>query len=100
MNSFLLQNFTRRVSIVILVLGILLCAIFFFDRNVELGTLVYFYVCAVSVVYLLLLIIILFQCFIDRTNWKRLFTTAFFVIVNCCLLLLASWFVLEYLIVQ
>jgi NADH:ubiquinone oxidoreductase subunit 6 (subunit J) len=95
MNNLSIQKAANLASLFCLLLVLFSCAVNFFGKNAEWGTLVYFYLFFSGVISLFLLSIILFQYLADRENRKKIRVAAVRVIMSYAILLLVCWFILS-----
>jgi hypothetical protein len=79
----------RFFSLFSLLLGVLGCTIYYFDKDAGLGTLIYFYVLIIGLASILSLIVVLFFCSYKTKDRRNLLATISLLIVSYILLVFA-----------
>jgi hypothetical protein len=85
-----IHKIVKFVSVLSLILGIIGCTVFYFNKEAELGTLIYFYILFAGIVSMLSLFTVLLFCSYERSHRKKLITTIAILVFNFAILLIVS----------
>jgi hypothetical protein len=93
MNNPFLVRFSKGLSIAGFIIGVLLCAVYYFDRDKEAGLLAFFYLQFAGLIALLLVLLLVFHLPGSPLRRKKLLGALAFVISSYALLWLITWLV-------
>ncbi|HEY1112070.1 MAG TPA: hypothetical protein VGE66_00855 [Chitinophagaceae bacterium] len=95
MRTLLVQRIIRRSSIVACIIGLLLCVAFYVEKDVELGTFLYFYLLITGVLAISSLVALLITGVLHWAERKGLLSTLAFIALLYVSLMAVVYFVYE-----
>jgi hypothetical protein len=92
MNILAVQRFGKWTMIITLCVGTLLISHYLITREVESGTLLYFYIVFAGIVNAITLLIVLFTSFIRKKNKKQSLIISALILISYLALLTVAYF--------